>query len=152
LHNITVVAIEKDSKDEFKPILEGYKKMISRYAKFKSVELFNKKILNSQKRGEREAKKSYSEAFEPHLGRYNVFLHERGEMLDSMEFSKIFQDNGEINFFIGGAYGFDEEFLKKGDRLVSLSKMTTSHKIAKLMLFEQIYRALSIVNKHPYHK
>ncbi len=152
LHSLNIVAIEKDSNDEFKPILDGYKKMISRYAKLQTVELFNKKISQSQKKGEKEAKKSYSEAFEPYLARYNVFLHERGEMLDSLEFSKIFQDNSEIRFFIGGAYGFDEKFLKKADKVISLSKMTTSHKIAKLMLYEQIYRALTIVNKHPYHK
>ncbi len=152
MHNITVVSIEKDTKDEYLPILENYKKMISRYAKIKSVELFNKKISIAQKKDALNAKKSYSDAFEKHLGSYNIFLHERGKQLDSKEFSEVFEANQDIRFFIGGAFGFEEEFLKKADMLVSLSRMTTSHKIAKIMLFEQIYRALTIVNKHPYHK
>ncbi len=153
MHNITVVSIEKDTKDEYLSILENYKKMISRYAKIKSIELFNKKISMAQKKDAITAKKSYSDAFEKHLkGGFNIFLHERGKQFDSKEFSEVFEINQDIRFFIGGAFGFEEEFLKKADILVSLSKMTTSHKIAKIMLFEQIYRVLTIVNKHPYHK
>jgi 23S rRNA (pseudouridine1915-N3)-methyltransferase len=61
-------------------------------------------------------------------------------------------DRAEVNFFIGGAYGHAPEFLKRCDRVVSLSKLTMSHKIAKTVLAEQIYRALTILHNHPYHK
>ncbi len=57
-----------------------------------------------------------------------------------------------IKFFIGGAYGFEENFLKKSDQVISLGKLTMSHKIAKAVLLEQIYRGFSILTIHPYHK
>ncbi len=152
LHKITVFSIEKEKKDEYTVIVESYKKMIGRYANIKGICLFNKKIALSQKKDATEAKKSYSEVLENNLGTYNIFLHERGKMLDSMEFSNIFNKFYDINFFIAGAFGFEEKFLNNADNVISLSKMTLSHKIAKVVLYEQIYRALSIVNSHPYHK
>ncbi len=57
-----------------------------------------------------------------------------------------------IQFYIGGAYGLEEEFLKKSDKIISLGKITMSHKIAKAVLLEQIYRGFSILSNHPYHK
>jgi 23S rRNA (pseudouridine1915-N3)-methyltransferase len=57
-----------------------------------------------------------------------------------------------IKFFIGGAYGFDDAFLKKSDNVISLGNITMSHKIAKAVLLEQIYRGFSILSNHPYHK
>ncbi len=152
MHKIAIISIEKDNKDEYHTICERYKKMISRYSKIQNREIFSKKIAISQKKDAKTAKKSYSEVFEKYLGNYNIILHEKGELLDSLEFSQIFEKEGDINFFIGGAYGFEEDFLKKADKLISLSKMTTSHKIAKIMLYEQIYRALTITEGHPYHK
>ncbi len=152
MHKITIFSIEKDIKDEFTPVVENYKKMIGRYSMIKGVEIFNKKIALSQKKDARSAKKSYSEILQKYLGSYNIFMYERGEMLDSVEFSDIFKKINDINFFIGGAYGFEKEFLDKANNVISLSSMTMSHKIAKVVLYEQIYRALSIINKHPYHK
>jgi len=57
-----------------------------------------------------------------------------------------------VKFFIGGAYGFEDEFLKQSNAVISLGKITMSHKIAKAVLLEQIYRAFSILSNHPYHK
>ena len=57
-----------------------------------------------------------------------------------------------VKFFIGGAYGFEEQFLKQCDKVISLGKITMSHKIAKVVLLEQIYRGFSILSNHPYHK
>ncbi len=57
-----------------------------------------------------------------------------------------------LSFLIGGAYGFEEDFLNKGHAIISLSKLTMSHKIAKVVLLEQIYRGFSILSNHPYHK
>jgi len=152
LHRIKVYTIEKEAKDEFEIIANNYKKMISRYARFEHNICFNKAIVKAQKSDVDSAKKSYSTIYEGKMGRFNVCLDEKGKILDSVEFSKIFQKEDEINFFIGGAYGFEERFLKSCDEVISLSRMTFSHKIAKIVLFEQIYRALSIVNNHPYHK
>jgi len=57
-----------------------------------------------------------------------------------------------VKFFIGGAYGFEEEFLQQSNAVISLGKITMSHKIAKAVLLEQIYRGFSILSNHPYHK
>ena len=57
-----------------------------------------------------------------------------------------------MKIFIGVAYGFEDDFLKKSDVIVSLGKITMSHKIAKVVLLEQIYRGFSILTNHPYHK
>jgi len=81
---------------------------------------------------------------------FNVILTPEGKLMDSYEFANIFE-HSKINFFIAGAWGFEEKFKKKGKN-ISLSPLTMSHKIAKLVLFEQIYRGLSIKNNHPYHK
>ncbi len=152
LHKISVYTIEKEINDEFSVISNDYKRMIAGFAKFDHKVCYNKKIIQAQKKGKEFAKRSYSEIYSDKVKRYSICLDEKGKEMGSVEFSQIFKNEGEINFFIGGAFGFEDNFLKKCDMSMSLSKMTFSHKIAKIVLFEQIYRALSIVNNHPYHK
>ncbi len=149
---ICIYAIEKNSKDEFEPILKNYQKMISKYSSLTYKSIFNNKIAFSQNQTKELAKKSYTDTFTPLLKGYNIALHPDAKALDSFEFAKIFENNANINFFIGGAYGFEKEFLNKCDRVISLSSLTFSHKIAKVILYEQIYRAYTIINSHPYHK
>ncbi|PAF47414.1 hypothetical protein BKH41_07480 [Helicobacter sp. 12S02232-10] len=115
-------------------------------------DIMNAEISNAQKISEKNAKQSYTKAFQPFMTEgKNIALHPRGKILDSIEFSALFENQSKINFFIGGAYGFEEDFLKKCFP-VSLSLLTFSHKIVKIILCEQIYRAFSIINCHPYHK
>ena len=149
---ICIYAIEKNSKDEFEGILKNYQKMISKYSQLTYKSIFSNKIASSQNQTKELAKKSYSVAYEPFLKGFNIALHPDGKLLDSFEFASIFENNTNVNFFIGGAYGFEKEFLNKCDRVISLSSLTFSHKIAKVALYEQIYRAFTIINKHPYHK
>jgi 23S rRNA (pseudouridine1915-N3)-methyltransferase len=52
---------------------------------------------------------------------------------------------------IGGAYGFSDAVYHSADHLISLSKMTFNHQMVRLFFTEQIYRALTIIHKHPYH-
>jgi len=126
--------------------------MIQKYALIKENMIFDKKISKAQNINAEMAKKSYSMALLPYAKGYNIALHPDSSLEDSFEFSKNFDINTNINFFIGGAFGFEDEFLKQMDKRISLSKLTFSHKVAKVILFEQIYRALTIINKHPYHK
>ncbi len=149
---INVYSIEKKSVDEFSKIIVNQKKMIQKYAQINEMPLFNKKISSAQNIDAIMAKESYSEAFIPYLKGVNIALHPEGKEVDSFEFSENFDINTSLNFFIAGAYGFEESFLKKADKVISFSKLTFSHKIAKVILFEQIYRALTIIHKHPYHK
>ncbi|MCH9814577.1 MAG: 23S rRNA (pseudouridine(1915)-N(3))-methyltransferase RlmH [Epsilonproteobacteria bacterium] len=149
---INVYSIEKSNRDEFSKLVDNHKKMIQKYAKIDEITFFNKKIAAAQNRTAIMAKESYSEAFLPHMNGYNIGLDPAGKVLDSFEFSENFDKITTLNFFIAGAYGFDKDFLTKCDQVISLSKLTFSHKIAKVVLFEQIFRALSIQNNHPYHK
>jgi len=149
---ISVYSIEKKSDDFYTKIVEKEKKMIRKYAQIEEISIFDKKISKAQNQNVKIAQESYSIALRTYLKGYNIALDPKGKELDSFEFSKIFGINTAINFFIGGAYGFEESFLEEFDEVVSLSRLTFSHKIAKVVLFEQIYRALSIKNNHPYHK
>lgn len=127
--------------------------MASRYAKIEIHNLFNKTISKAQTIGENEARASYSEVFDPKLNSgYNIALDVLGKKLDSYKFASMIENHSTINFFIGGAYGFSRDFLQKCDRVISLSDLTFAHKIANLVLVEQIFRGLCIGNNHPYHK
>ena len=84
-----------------------------------------------------------------------VLLDERGEQMDSPALATFIGKQrdcgtGEMVFAIGGAYGFSEEFRRRG-RLLALSKMTFTHQMVRVFLLEQIYRAFTILNNEPYH-
>ncbi len=149
---IDLYTVEKQSRDAYAQIGEHYRKMISRYASIQEHNIFNKKIASAQNRDAKSARESYTQALLPYTKGFNIILHPEGKILDSFEFYKSFDINTNLNFFIGGAYGFEKNFLQKGDLIISLSKLTFSHKIAKVVLYEQIYRALTLLHKHPYHK
>lgn len=59
---------------------------------------------------------------------------------------------GDITFYIGEAEGLPQEIRSEAKEFISLSGMTMAHRISLLVLAEQIYRALTIINGHPYHK
>ncbi len=147
---IDVFSIQKTADDY--PQIEQYSKMCSAWANVKNVNKFNSTIAKAQTLGKESAQKAYDEAYAPHSSGYCVGLDEKGVELDSMDFAKLLANQTKISFFIGGAYGHSENFKQKMNKLVSLSRLTLAHKIAKLMLFEQIYRGLSINANHPYHK
>lgn len=150
---IRVYAVVKEKKDHFSPAADHFKKLCSKYASLKEVNVFTKAIEKAQRAGREQARKAYGEALPLPAGELNVALTEEGATLDSMGFAKLLESSGgAVNFFIGGAYGFDEEFLSKADKKVSLSPMTFGHGLAKVMLLEQIYRGLALNAGHPYHK
>jgi len=153
MNKINIYQIAKSSNDEFNKIVDNFIKMSSKYSKIEIHNLFNKKIGKAQTISEVDAKKSYSEVFEPFLNNgYNIALDVLGKRVDSFEFAKLLENNGTINFFIGGAFGFETSFLQKCDKKISLSELTFAHKIANIVLLEQVFRGLCINNNHPYHK
>ena len=150
---INVLAIAKPERDCYAQICDHFVKMSKRYAAVEIREFFNAKVTRAQESGPGPARKIYAELFEPWMGRgYTIALDPAGKEMASEAFAAMLADRVEVNFFIGGAYGHAPEFLKRCDRVVSLSKLTMSHKIAKSVLAEQIYRALTILHNHPYHK
>ena len=88
---------------------------------------------------------------------FTVVLDERGKALSSEDFAQLFkrhldQGTGAMSFLIGGPDGHDAELHRKADLVLSLGPMTWPHRLARVMLAEQIYRAVTILVKHPYHR
>lgn len=85
-----------------------------------------------------------------------VVLDERGKDLTTMQLSQHLsqwrQDGGDVAFVIGGADGLDTELKKKADLSIRLSSMTLPHGMVRVLLAEQLYRAWSITQNHPYHR
>lgn len=151
--NIELISIAKKEKTIYDPLYKDLSKMISRFANIKDTELFPKDVAKAHTISPEASQSSYTKALEPYIGKdYCITLHPDGEIIDSYEFSKLLNDKMSIKFFIGGAYGFEDDFIKKSNAVISLGKITMSHKIAKAVLLEQIYRGFSILSNHPYHK
>lgn len=84
-----------------------------------------------------------------------VLLDEHGKEFRSIEFADWLQKKQNMArrlvFVIGGPYGFSESIYKRADEQLSLSKMTFSHQMVRLLFVEQIYRACTIIKGEPYH-
>ncbi len=151
--NIDIISIAKKERSTYDPLYKELEKMISRFAKVNDIELFSKEITKAHNIGVDASKAAYTKAFEQYSNNgYVVSLHPDGKLIDSLEFSKLIDGKMSIQFYIGGAYGLEDKFLEKSDKVISLGKITMSHKIAKAVLLEQIYRGFSILSNHPYHK
>ena len=85
-----------------------------------------------------------------------VVLDERGADLTTMKLAQRLEDwmreGGDTAFIIGGADGIDEELKQRSDAMIRLSSLTLPHAMARLVLCEQLYRAVSVVKNHPYHR
>lgn len=86
-----------------------------------------------------------------------VVLDERGKTITSRAFANLIgrtRDDGvgEVVFLIGGADGFDETVRARANQLISFGAMTWPHQLVRILAVEQIYRSLSILSGHPYHK
>ncbi|WP_028577737.1 23S rRNA (pseudouridine(1915)-N(3))-methyltransferase RlmH [Desulfomicrobium escambiense] len=85
-----------------------------------------------------------------------VALHETGKLMNSREFAAfvrpLFENpQGECCFVIGGALGLSQELLARADCLLSLSPMTMPHELAQVVLYEQLFRAMTILANRTYH-
>jgi 23S rRNA (pseudouridine1915-N3)-methyltransferase len=150
---VEIVSIAKKEKTIYDPLYKDLIKMISRFAKVTDTEIFPKNVTKAHTISPEASQRAYSEVLSAYVGKdFCITLHPDGKLIDSFEFSKLLNDKISVKFFIGGAYGFEESFLKKSDAVISLGKITMSHKIAKAVLLEQIYRGFSILSNHPYHK
>ncbi len=84
-----------------------------------------------------------------------ILLDPLGKKFDSIDFAKFISrtiENNKISFLIGGAYGVSYKVKTRANATISLSDLTFSHMLARVILLEQIYRAKSIIAGHPYHK
>lgn len=91
-----------------------------------------------------------------HAGEFVVALDERGTEMRSAAFSDWLagrmQAGRDLAFLVGGPDGFAPEVRARADLLLSLSRLTLPHALVRVVLAEQLYRALSILAHHPYHR
>jgi 23S rRNA (pseudouridine1915-N3)-methyltransferase len=85
-----------------------------------------------------------------------VVLDERGADPSTLQLARWLEswmrDGGDTAFVIGGADGVDDEIKARADALIRLSSLTLPHAMARLVLCEQLYRAVSVIRGHPYHR
>ena len=116
-------------------------------------ELKNTKNLTPEQQKEKEAE-LILKALAP--GDYLVLLDEGGKEYRSIEFARWMEKkmsavNKRLVFLIGGPYGFSSKIYQIAQEKISLSKMTFSHQMVRLIFAEQLYRAMTILNNGPYH-
>jgi 23S rRNA (pseudouridine1915-N3)-methyltransferase len=151
---INIYIIDKKSKEKlYTPLIEHYKKISRPFAKIEVFEIFTKDISKAHNISTEASQKLYTIALNKYLsGGFNIALNPDSKEVDSYEFSDMLKDRGIVNLFIGGAFGFERDFLALCNKSISLGKITMSHKLTKVVLIEQIFRGLTILNNHPYHK
>lgn len=86
-----------------------------------------------------------------------ILLDERGKALDSENFAALlgtFRDSGkrDLTIAIGGADGLDPDLHTRADAVICLGKMTWPHQLVRILIAEQLYRAVTILSGHPYHR
>lgn len=89
-------------------------------------------------------------------GDYLVLLDEKGKEYTSLKFADYIEKKTHtvpkrLVFVIGGPYGFSDDVYNKANEKLTLSKMTFSHQMVRLIFVEQLYRAMTILNNEPYH-
>lgn len=144
------------------PILEIQKDYESRILNLsKSVGIKNleiKELPISKKSSIKERQKEEAKIISQHIKQdnLNVFLDGKGENINSIDISQIISKssfNGkDLVFFIGGPDGFDEKIIKVANKIISFGRVTWPHKLIRIMLLEQLYRGITILNNHPYHR
>ena len=137
-----------------------YEKRLSAYCRLVCTEIKEEKLPDDPSQAQTEAAmKKEGERILAVLPQKSkkIALCVEGKQLSSEEFSSLIKNAensgfSQISFIIGGAFGLSEEVKKVCDFRLSLSKMTFTHRFARILLLEQIYRAENIAAGGKYHK
>jgi 23S rRNA (pseudouridine1915-N3)-methyltransferase len=157
---LRIVALGHKAPDWVSAGFEDYARRMPREARIELVEL---------KPGARSAQNPSEAAVERILaaekdrilaaipaGSVKIALDERGKALSTADLAKRLagwmQDGRDVAFLIGSADGLDAGLKKDADLLLSLSAMTLPHAMVRVLLAEQLYRAISLLQNHPYHR
>ena len=151
-----LIVVGKTTDKRFAAIIQEYAERIRHYIPF-DIEVIPE-LKNTKGISQNEQKQREGEIILRSLqtGDYIVLLDEHGSERTSMEFAAWMQKKmsagpKRLVFIIGGPYGFSENVHKRGNEEISLSRMTLSHQMVRMLFVEQIYRAMTILNGEPYH-
>ncbi len=145
--NITLIHVGDFKEDYFRAAEKEYIKRLSAYCNFRTV------FVKEEESLKKEAEKVLS-LLPPKAKK--IALCVEGKQLSSEEFASVLEDTrfgfSEICFVIGSSHGLDESVKKACDIRLSFSKMTLPHRLMRIVLEEQIYRAFTIIAGKTYHK
>ena len=152
----TLILVGKTVDKRFAELISEYTNRLKHYISFEIntiPELKNTKSLTSE-----QQKNSEAELIIKNLqpSDYVVLLDEHGKEMRSVEMAdwmkrKMNTINKRIVFIIGGPYGFSQKIYDIANEKLSMSKMTFSHQMIRLIFVEQLYRSMTILNGEPYH-
>ena len=156
---ITIVALGKIKEKPLEKLIEEYVKRLGRYAKIQVIELLDQPVPPHPSKGEiervllQEEKEILKKIGEK---AWVVSLCIEGKEVDSQGManwlSAAAHQTSEMVFVLGSSHGLSDEIKKRSQWLLSLSKMTFPHNLARLMLLEQLYRSFKMLQGEPYHK
>jgi 23S rRNA (pseudouridine1915-N3)-methyltransferase len=142
---LKVAWIGKTKEPAIQALTDEYLKRISRFADVAGLALKDEAAILSLAAGERQQKERHK----------LVLLDSRGKQFSSEELAE-FLEREQVSatpllFAIGGSDGFSEEARRRAGFTLSLGKITLPHELARVVLVEQLYRAFTILKRHPYH-
>ncbi len=153
---ITLLVIGKTDATYLKEGLNEYLKRLKHYVNFEIVVIPD--IKKAKNMGVENQKKREGELIlaKKTVGKEIHLFDEKGKTFSSRELAKFLEKKmlsglKELVFVIGGPYGFSDEVYKNSSSKISLSRLTFSHQMVRLLCTEQIYRAFTILKGEPYH-
>ena len=152
---IKIVSVGSIKEKYLKDAISEYLKRLTRFAKIEIIEVDETKIQN---KSEEQVKKEEGERLLKRIGQDEfVFLLDlKGELISSEVLAQKINDLinkgiSPLTFVIGGTLGLSEEVRKRANIKLSISKMTFTHQMCRMIILEQIYRAFKIINNEEYH-
>ena len=151
---IKLVVVGKIKEQFYKDAIDEYMKRISPMANINIIEVKEVNTDDIIKNKKEEANNILEKVDN---NDYVITLEILGSMMDSVELAKYIDNHytfsaSTLCFIIGGSDGLDESVIKRSDMHVSFSKFTFPHQLMRVILLEQLYRALTILNNKTYHK
>ncbi len=151
----TLILVGKTTNKHITACINDYVERIGHYMPFELItipELKNTKNLSEEQQKEREGELILKQVQSQDI---LVLLDEHGQEFRSIEFASWIQKKQQavrrLVFVIGGPYGFSSAVYQRGNEKISLSKMTFSHQMVRMIFSEQLYRACTIIKGEPYH-
>ena len=153
---IALLQIGKTNERFISEGVDEYSGRIRKYAVFETITIPDLKNTKNMPVAEQKLKEGEKICKLIQSDDYVVLLDERGKEVNTLELSqqleKIFMlARKRVVFIIGGPYGFSSEVYERGDLKLSLSRLTFSHQLVRLLFAEQLYRVLTVLKGDPYH-
>ena len=153
---ILVLFLGKTDKKYIKEGIEDYVTRLNFYLPFEMKvipDLKNCSNISAEQQKEKEGRLILEQV---NKGDHLILLDERGIEYSSIEFSgwlekKMIAGMRLLIFAVGGPYGFSEAVYQRADNKISLSRLTFSHQMVRMIFVEQLYRAMTIIKNEPYH-